>query len=249
MSTAKNIAQIVVNKNTIENNFEDNKKWQISNINFSNIENIEKYYESYYGLFNTQYWDIRINSKFDNSFKFEKEGAYYISFEVEQSADYAQSFNLYARDTAEIADNSNYLFIDKFTIPVGVEATFCEAVFVPTQKILNPVDYLSLVFKVDRIETYPVIMKIKNLTIKKLNNLLKQDSQNVQAASATFETLQVGECRFIINDDLFYIGNDKILEIPEEMNVVINNINIVDFTGNTLGNTDIACLINYKYWG
>lgn len=288
-----NIAQIVIKNKDADNYNNARRYWYSEKPITLDAVNTEKFYETYRGLFDTQFWDVRINSnsmydetsgiglqcvrnivvsdeeasdpayqgdpnKLGTTFQMETDGAYYISFEVVQSKYYDQSFKLIARTTDDYSEGATSITVQSYVVPAGVGSIKLDAVFVPSQKTLNNTDvFKSLIFQMERGDSYNPSMDLKNLYIYEMKNLLPTTDDDYQsnptlAAAASIETTAAGECVLIINDSKFYIGNDKMLNIDEEMNVEISNINFLQFLpidSIDINNTTdfVVCLINYKY--
>ena len=241
----KNIAQIVVQKNTQS----CLGSMSLDSISY-NSRDEDKYYESYKGKLNLTFRDIRINQNSDldydgdvSSFSFDADSIYRISFSVKQNQTYIQKFYLLARDTQDRENDSLSVVLGYFEVPIGNDYVDLELAFSPN-KTFQSIDFKALIFQLEREQDLNLIMSIKNLKIEKMENLAT--NENIfEIGALEVEVVSDDVEQFIINDEIFYIDKDKKLEIPEEMDVPIYNINYLQQS--TEPSEDVCALINYRY--
>ena len=100
-------------------------------------------------------------------------------------------------------------------------------------------------------------MELYSFKLSKLNNLMDKMLDDVtgepieKLLGLHFETVNRGECLFFINFDTFWIGNDKVLNIDEELGLTITKLAYINYIPRNDKNYEtedyITCLVNYKY--
>lgn len=179
---------------------------------------------------------------------------YCIQFEPIQNNKYPQNFSIVLHNSK----NNDYLSIKSFKIPPMTEMKQYETYFCP-QSFGSSNDYDEIILKVDREDTSEinVIMELHSFKLSKLNNLMNKILDDVtgepieELLGLHFETVDRGECLFFVNFDTFWIGNDKVLNIDEELGLTITKLAYIRYIPRSekTYNTDdyITCLVNYKY--
>ena len=240
---------------------------------YSGLRNHE-YYKSYVDDVSRNYYDINlILQGFDeqpredcNLSKHTPEGLetekpyikndeiYCIQFKPIENNKYPQNFSIVLHNSK----NNDYLSIRSFKIPAKTAAKEYEVFFCP-QSFGSTNDYDEILFQVNREDSNEinVIMELHSFKLSKLNNLMDKMLDDVtgepieELLGLHFETVNRGECLFFINFDTFWIGNDKVLNIDEELGLTITKLAYIDYIprNDKTYNTDdyITCLVNYKY--
>lgn len=231
------------------------------------------YYKSYVDELGKNYYDIRFylegfdedspsplaNLSKENSEVEEKnyyiknEEIYCARFRVLQNNKYHQNFSLVLYNSK----TDGRLTIKSFSIAAKTKPEEIEVYFCPESFGVSD-DFDQIILEVDRdnASSMNVIMELDYFDLFKLNNLitdLTDEKGDVieEFLGLKFETVNRGECLFFVNFDTFYVGNDKILNIDEELEVSIRKLAYikhipakdVEYTPNDY----ITCLINYKY--
>ena len=251
----KNIAQIVVRENEISST--GSMQSDNATIKFDDL-NKNKYYEFSKGRLNSSFWDLRLNRNsvkgqddsvglvFDGDltdFSFSSQSIYKISFSIKENLNCKQKVYVIARDTADAEENSLNVILGYCQVPYGTGYSDFEIIFNPNQTF-QEINFQSILFKLDREENLDesFTLTVNNLKIEKMKNLLPIS----ETESLTIEVVSEGEQQFILNNEIFYIDSDKILEIPEEMDTSIYNLNFLNNNDNLLS-SNICALINYRY--
>lgn len=226
------------------------------------------YYKTYSDDVGRNYYDIRFFLKGDTPPSkpnlVRSEGAtdemilndeiYCIKFKPYKNNTYTQHFSIVLHNS----ENNDYLAIQSFKIPPLTEEKEYEVYFCP-ESFGSINNYDEIIFEVNREDesAINVIMELHSFELIKLNNLMndlideKTGEPIEELLALHFETLNRGECLFFVNYDSFWIGNDKVLNIDEELGLTITKLAYIDYiprNDKTYDTDDyITCLVNYKY--
>lgn len=166
---------------------------------------------------------------------------------------YTQKFSLVLYDSK----NDVELVVKSFLIPAKTQPQEYEVFFCPESfGISNSFD--QIILKVDRSDenSKNIIMELEKFELYKLNNLLEdlKDENNqtiTELLGLEIETVNRGECLFFINFDSFWVGNDRVLNIDESLEVSIQKLAYVRYNKTPSANFStsdyITALVNYKY--
>lgn len=231
------------------------------------------YYKSYVDELGKNYYDIRFylegfdeespsplaNLSKENSDPEEKnyyiinEEIYCARFRVLQNNRYHQNFSLVLYNSK----TDTKLTIQSFHIPVKRKPEEIEVYFCPESFGVSD-DFDQIILEVDRVDasSMNVIMELDYFYLFKLNNLItglvdEKGDTIEEFLGLEFETVGRGECLFFVNFDTFYVGNDKILNIDEDLEVSIRKLAYIKYIPSEdieyTPDDYITCLINYKY--
>lgn len=236
------------------------------------------YYKSYVDDLGRNYYDIRfflegfddssasfytnlskVNSQAEEergekNYYIKNDEIYCAKFKVLYNEKYHQNFSfvLYNSETG------NKLTIQSFKIPARSSSQVLEIYFCPESFGVSD-RYDQIILEVDRSDasSMNVIMELDYFYLYKLNNLIKNITDEngdviEEFLGLEFETVNRGECIFFVNFDVFYVGNDKVLNIDEDLEVSIRKLAYIkyipsDTTVDYVPEDYITCLINYKY--
>lgn len=197
---------------------------------------------------------IKYNGEGEIDYYIKNDEIYCIEFQLIQNNKYPQNFSIVLHNS----QNDDYLSIKSFKIPPKTPTQKYEVYFCP-QSFGSSNDYDEIIFQVDRdnFNEITLIMELKSFKLSKLNNLMNRIVDDTtgepieELLGLHFETIDRGECLFFINFDSFWIGNDKVLNIDEELGLTITKLAYIKYiprNDKTYETDDyITCLINYKY--
>lgn len=169
---------------------------------------------------------------------------------------HSQNFDIVLVNSTSKAE----LVIKNYNLPISPKADKQILYFSPENFNNSGSDfYDTILFRVNRnSSSKELVMELQSLELYEIENQLdiirdENDDPIEEFLGLTIETVNRGECQFFINNDVFYVGNDRILNIAEELNLSITKLSYLGFTPNEqaiqeLNSNDyITALVNYKY--
>ncbi len=196
---------------------------------------------------------IRGDEKSANVIDFDK--IFKLTFTTFKNQKYSQNFDIVLYNSA----NNTELVIKNYMIPANSPQQEHSIYFSPENFNNSSTSfYDTIIFRVDRnTSSKELIMELKDIHLYELQNqidLLVDEQENPidEFLGLTIETVNRGECRFFINSDVFCVGNDRVLNIDENLNLSITKFVYLDYIPNDTVdyfNSDnfITALVNYKY--
>ena len=226
------------------------------------------YYKTYSDDVGRNYYDIRfylnkngdaskanlLRSKGATDINILNDEIYCIKFKPYKNSIYTQHFSIVLHNS----ENNDYLAIQSFKIPPLTEEKEYEVYFCP-ESFGSINNYDEIIFEVNREDesAINVIMELHSFELIKLNNLMndlideKTGEPIEELLALHFETLNRGECLFFVNYDSFWIGNDKVLNIDENLDIIVTKLAYIKYEPRDDKEYDtddyITCLVNYKY--
>lgn len=233
------------------------------------------YYESYADDVGRNYYDIRLKMEGLSETKritsnlskdygttedlcIKNSEVYCIQFKPIRNSHYTQDFSIMLRNH----DTKETLVLQDYYIPAATEITEDYELFFCPESYGVSSDFDEIIFKTHRTTegNMNVIIELEKFKMYKVANILNENfvdeagNEIEELLGVNFETVGRGECLFFINNDTFWVGSDKNLNIAEELEVSIRRLAFIRFIPSIdaektkYSSNDYAiCLINYKY--